>query len=546
MQHLKQSTTITLNMGPFVDKTDGVVEETALTLDVEVSKNGGTFANRSSATAITHDVNGWYKVELDTTDTGTLGRLIVKAHDAANALPVWVECMVLSANAWDSLYGSDKFDVNVEEWNATSVPAEHTAGYPTVTIKDGTGTGEIDTASGAVTVGSIAAGAITASAIATGAIDADAISADAVTEIQSGLATSAEVAAVQSDTDNIQTRLPAALVSGRMDSSVGAMAADTVTASAIAADAVTEIRSVVSGTADGGSTTTLIDAARTEGDDYWVSSVLLITSGANAGLTRLILGFNSAADSFQFEEPFPSIIVAGVTYEILPAGPANVEAWHGEHPNPLTLGLLDVNVVSMAVNTISSATIATGAIDADALAADAVTEMQSGLATAAALATVQSDTNDIQTRLPAALVGGRMDSSVGAMAANTVTASALAADAVTEVQSSILSDATPFAGSQIANLDATVSTRATPADVNAQVLDVMTVDTFAEPGQGTPPATSTILQKLAYLFKAWRNRATQDASTYKLHADDAVTVDQKAAVSDDGTTFDRGEVMSGP
>ena len=45
-------------------------------------------------------------------------------------------------------------------------------------------------------------------------------------------------------------------------------------------------------------------------------------------------------------------------------------------------------------------------------------------ATAAALATVQADTDDIQTRLPAALVGGRMDSSVGAMAANVMTATA--------------------------------------------------------------------------------------------------------------------------
>lgn len=43
------------------------------------------------------------------------------------------------------------------------------------------------------------------------------------------------------------------------------------------------------------------------------------------------------------------------------------------------------------------------------------------------------DTNDIQARLPAALVSGRMDASVGAMAANTLTASALAADAVTEI-----------------------------------------------------------------------------------------------------------------
>ena len=47
--------------------------------------------------------------------------------------------------------------------------------------------------------------------------------------------------------------------------------------------------------------------------------------------------------------------------------------------------------------------------------------------------TLQGEVDDIQSRLPAALVSGRMDASVGAMAANTLTASALATDAVTEI-----------------------------------------------------------------------------------------------------------------
>jgi hypothetical protein len=50
---------------------------------------------------------------------------------------------------------------------------------------------------------------------------------------------------------------------------------------------------------------------------------------------------------------------------------------------------------------------------------------------------IETDTQDIQSRLPAALVSGRIDASVGAMAANTLTASALAADAVTEIQSGL-------------------------------------------------------------------------------------------------------------
>lgn len=124
--------------------------------------------------------------------------------------------------------GGDYLDVNVEEWNATSVPSEHTAGYPIVTIKDGTGTGEIDTNGGRATadvtyiagsavnttsaqlgvnlvniagsavststaqlgVNTVNAGgtawnsgAITANTIATDAIDADALKADASEQI---------------------------------------------------------------------------------------------------------------------------------------------------------------------------------------------------------------------------------------------------------------------------------------------------------------------------------------------------------------------------
>ncbi len=62
------------------------------------------------------------------------------------------------------------------------------------------------------------------------------------------------------------------------------------------------------------------------------------------------------------------------------------------------------------------------------------------LASAANLATVQSDTDDIQSRLPAALVSGRIDASVGAMAAAVLTAAAIAADAITDAK--VASDVT--------------------------------------------------------------------------------------------------------
>ena len=70
--------------------------------------------------------------------------------------------------------------------------------------------------------------------------------------------------------------------------------------------------------------------------------------------------------------------------------------------------------------------------------------------------------------------------------------------------------------------------------------------TRAEPAQGTPAATLSHFAKVDWLFKAFRNRHTQTGSQYSLYNDDAVTVDHKATFSDNGTTADRGEIVTGP
>ena len=86
----------------------------------------------------------------------------------------------------------------------------------------------------------------------------------------------------------------------------------------------------------------------------------------------------------------------------------------------------------------------------------------------------------------------------------------------------------------------------TLAAINAEVVDALATDTYAEPGQGAPAATTTLAAKINYLYKFLRNKVTQDATTLKVYADDATTVDQKATVSDDATTYTRGEIVSGP
>jgi hypothetical protein len=87
---------------------------------------------------------------------------------------------------------------------------------------------------------------------------------------------------------------------------------------------------------------------------------------------------------------------------------------------------------------------------------------------------------------------------------------------------------------------------ATPVDVNTQVLDVLNTDTFAEPGQETPPATTTLIKKIGYIYKFLRNRLTVTSTTISVFNDDASTVDHKSTHSDDSTTYDRGEFTTGP
>lgn len=124
---------------------------------------------------------------------------------------------------------------------------------------------------------------------------------------------------------------------------------------------------------------------------------------------------------------------------------------------------------------------------------------------------------------------------VAALGGDTITASALAASAVTEIQSGL---ATSSGLAALNNLSA--------AQVNAEVIDCLNADTYAEIGQETPAATTTYGKMLRYLYKWLRNKKTQTATQVSLMADDGATVDQKATVSDSAGTTTIGELTTGP
>jgi hypothetical protein len=62
--------------------SDHVTPATGKTIPVQISKNGGAYGNpNAGATNATEIANGSYYVDLDTTDTGTLGPLIVRGTE---------------------------------------------------------------------------------------------------------------------------------------------------------------------------------------------------------------------------------------------------------------------------------------------------------------------------------------------------------------------------------------------------------------------------------------------------------------------------------
>lgn len=228
MRYLKQSTAVDLAIGPFVDATDAVTAETALTItqpDIRLKKNGGAWGQKNAAQTLSHEENGWYEVSLDATDTGTLGVLALAVHEAG-ALPVWHEFMVLPANVYDSLVGgSDTLDVQVTGIGASVITAAAIAAdaitdakvASDVTIASVTGavgsvTGAVGSVTGAVgsvtgnvggnvvgSVGSVTAGVT----LADDAITSAKVAASAVTELQAGLATQASVDTIDGIVDAI-------------------------------------------------------------------------------------------------------------------------------------------------------------------------------------------------------------------------------------------------------------------------------------------------------------------------------------------------------
>lgn len=386
-----------------------------------------------------------------------------------------------------------------------------------------------------------------------------------------GVSLSADVASVQSDTNDLQARVPAALISGRMDVTVGAMQADVLTSTALASSAVTEIQTGLS-TLDAAGVRAAVGLASANLDtqlaaiddavDTEVAAIKAVTDKVDATLENTSDGWIFTAAALQqapvtsaptaadiadavWDEPIAAhAAVSGSTAEALSAAGSGGDPWITALPGGYSAGQAGYivgNFLDAAVSSRASASdLATvaGYVDTEVAAIKAVTDKLDGtlelssdgqIFTAAALqnaptsggldaagvraaiglasanldtqldalptnaelssalsaaddavlavlgtpagasiaadvAAVQADTNDIQSRLPAALISGRIDATVGAMQANVMTAAAAAADLTTELQSGLAT------ASALSTLDGKV-------DTIDGVVDAILVDT---------------------------------------------------------------------
>lgn len=129
---LRQSTAVEVSVGPFLDETDGKTVEGSLNItqpDIRLKKNGSAWAQKNAAQTLSHEEAGWYEISLDTTDTNTLGHLLVAVHETG-ALPVWREFMVVPANVYDSI-------ISGTEWlEVTGLRADFSISGTTLTVKE--------------------------------------------------------------------------------------------------------------------------------------------------------------------------------------------------------------------------------------------------------------------------------------------------------------------------------------------------------------------------------------------------------------------------
>lgn len=91
-----------------------------------------------------------------------------------------------------------------------------------------------------------------------------------------------------------------------------------------------------------------------------------------------------------------------------------------------------------------------------------------------------------------------------------------------------------------------IDTDAVDADaLKTDAIDLIWANAMSDLAQGAPSSTASALTALNYLYTMLRNKTTTTATLITVMRDDGSTGLIKSTISDDGTTFTKGEFISG-
>lgn len=483
--YLKQSTAAQSRaIGPFVDDTDFKTLETGLTIANTDIKLvvNGGASANKNSGGGTHRVNGVYGITFDATDTATVGEMEVSVS-VAGALVVFDKFFVVEEAVYDMLFGASAIGYIVDQpVNATKL------GGTTQTGRD------------------IGASVLLSNGTGAGQL-----------KLASGYVamTWADIAAPTTVVD--------------------------FTGTTIATTQKVDVNTIKTNpVVNGGTVTFPTNATLASTTNITAGTITTVTTVTNQ-LTAAAIATGVWQDATAGDFTVASSIGKALFISNIVPGAAGGHMISGSNAGTTTFGAF----------TVTGATTFTGAVVGTSGSNDLringiVPGVTNGLFIAGTNAATVVTTS-LTTTFTGNLTGsvGSVTGAVGSVTAG-VTLAAAAVQAIWDALTAALTTAGSIGKLLADNINATISSRATPVQVNTEVVDALAVDTYAEPGQAAPGATVTLATKIGYLYKAWRNRTTQTATDYNLYADNATTVDQKATFSDDATTADRSEIASGP
>ena len=396
---LRQSTSQIIRFGPCLDITDGVTEETALTLaqaDMRLSKDGAAFAQKSAAGNATHDSDGWYSTTLSTTDTATVGILKLNVHQPANMLPVWETFFVLEENVYDAWFAAS--GAAGTDLAAILVDTGTTLDTKINTIDTVVDRIEVDTQDLQTQVGTAGAGLTNLGASgndwntvvpdAAGVAPTTAEISDAVwDELLAGHVISDSAGELLNDWQNggrLDLILDSRMAEASINTTAGAvdtvttntdMVAEAPTAAAIADAVWDESQSAhltvgstgrelaLSGyvlldtTVAGTPTSTTIELASggSAVDDFYVDQTIIVTSGTGAGQARIISAYDGTTKIATIDEAFATTPGAGADIAIVVGHGHSLSQIQGGLATSVEIAALQADVTIMLGTTIGGA-----------------------------------------------------------------------------------------------------------------------------------------------------------------------------------------------